>query len=118
MNTTTEAKPMASKLFDIDEDVFTAHFDNYPFKLRHHLVDHPLLQLPRLVQLAESRGNDALYFRGDHKINQVDDGGAEAAVKKRTFIDRSLERPKLSAAETIAQIESCNAWLQLRDVAT
>ena len=101
----------------LDEDLFSAHFDRYPFKHQHHLAQHPLLQLPRLVELARSRGGDALYFRGDHPINQVDDTGAESDAPKRTFIDRKLARPKLSATETIAQIESCNAWLQLRDVA-
>ena len=37
------------------------------------LHPHPLLQLPRLVQLAGSLGSPILYFRGDHAINQVDD---------------------------------------------
>lgn len=103
---------------DADQDLFDAHFDRYPFKLRHHLCDHPLLQLPRLVELAQKRGGDALYFRGNHQINQVDDAAVEGATRKRTFIDRELARPTLSAAETIAQIESCNAWLQLRHVGT
>jgi hypothetical protein len=111
---TAEVLP-SSPVLVIDEDEFSAHFDRYPFKLRHALSSHPLLQLPRLVQLAEARGGDALYFRGDHRINQVD--AATEDGKSRTFIDRKLARPKLSAAETVAQIESCNAWLQLRDVA-
>jgi hypothetical protein len=51
-------------------------------------------------------------FPSDHSINQVD----EAPGKKRTFEDRGLERPELPVEETIAQIESCNAWMQLRDV--
>ncbi len=101
---------------EIDQDRFDAHFDRYPFKLQHRLCDHPLLQLPRLVELARKRGGNALYFRGDHKINQVDDAVVEGAAPKRTFIDRELAKPKLSAVETVAQIESCNAWLQLRHV--
>ncbi len=101
----------------LDQDLFDAHFDRYPFKLRHQLCAHPLLQLPRLVELARKRAEDALYFRGDHQINQVDDFAAEGTAPKRTFMDRKLARPTLSAAETVAQIESCNAWLQLRDVA-
>jgi hypothetical protein len=100
-------------ILSLDQDLFDAHFDRYPFKLQHRLCNHPLLGLPRLVQFARERGSGALYFRGDHQINQVDETGGE----KRTFIDRELARPTLSAAETVAQIESCNAWLQLRDVA-
>jgi hypothetical protein len=100
------------KLLELDEDLFTAYFDRYPFKITHDLVGHPLLQLPRLIELARSLGHPILYFRGDHAINQVDDQSGE----KRTFVDRKLARPDLSAVETLAQIESCRAWMQLRDV--
>jgi hypothetical protein len=103
------------QLLTLDPAQFTAHFDRRPFKIRHDLCAHPLLQLPRLVQLAGSLGSPILYFRGDHAINQVDDAPGAAAAK-RTFLDRQLARPALSAVETIAQIESCNAWMQLRDV--
>ena len=115
MNASTHVEHSPTHLLDVDQDMFDAHFDRYPFKLQHHLSGHPLLQLPRLVELAQQRGGDALYFRGDHQINQVD-GTADTGGAKRTFMDRKLERPKLSASETLAQIESCNAWLQLRDV--
>jgi hypothetical protein len=102
-------------LLELDEDLFDAHFDRYPFKIHHRLGEHPLLALPRLVQLAGDLKSPILYFRGDHSINQVDkkpDGGET----KRTFVDRHLDRPTLSAVETVAQIESCNAWAQLRDI--
>lgn len=104
-----------SEHLQVDRDLFDAHFDRYPFKLRHNLSDHPLLQLPRLVQLAQQRGEEALSFHGNHRINQVDADDVPAGAQ-RTFIERALSRPHLSAAETIAQIESCGAWLQLRNV--
>ena len=103
------------KLLSVDNDMFTACFDRHPFKISHDLVKHPLLQLPRLVELARSLDRPILYFRGDHAINQVD-AAVESGELKRTFLDRKLSRPALSATETIAQIESCRAWLQLRDV--
>jgi hypothetical protein len=105
------------KLLSLDDDLFTAYFDRHPFKIKHSLVGHPLLQLPRLVELAQSLGRPILYFRGDVGINQVDTAVGPNAPK-RTFIDRQLARPALSAVETIAQIESCGAWMQLRDVAS
>jgi hypothetical protein len=105
------------KLLSVDDDMFTAYFDRHPFKISHDLVKHPLLQLPRLVELARSLDSPILYFRGDHAINQVDaDAGDGSGESKRTFADRKLSRPALSATETIAQIESCRAWMQLRDV--
>jgi hypothetical protein len=103
------------KLLSIDDDMFAAYFDRHPFKISHDLVKHPLLQLPRLVDLARSLNRPILYFRGDHAINQVD-VAIGSGEPKRTFHDRKLSRPELSATETIAQIENCNAWLQLRDV--
>jgi hypothetical protein len=106
-------KPAAGKgpLLALDDNLFTAHFDRHPFKITHSLVGHPLLQLPRLIELARSLGHPILYFRGDHSINQVDENSGA-----RTFVERKLARPDLSAVQTLAQIESCRAWMQLRDV--
>jgi hypothetical protein len=106
------------RLLSLDEDLVAAFFDRYPFKITHALVDHPLLQLPRLVQLAQSLARPILYFRGDLEINQVDDAPIGPCAPKRTFVERQLARPALSAVETIAQIENCGAWMQLRDVGT
>jgi hypothetical protein len=107
------------KLLSVDDDIFAAYFDRHPFKISHDLVNHPLLQLPRLVELARSLDRPILYFKGDHAINQVDADAADGSDEsKRTFADRKLSRPTLSATETIAQIESCRAWMQLRDVGT
>jgi hypothetical protein len=102
------------RLLALDPDAFDAYFDRYPFKITHELASHPLLQLPRLVELASALSSPILYFNANHAINQVD-GGA-AADAPRTFVGRNLARPALSPVETIARIESCQAWMQLRDV--
>jgi hypothetical protein len=102
----------SSRLLDLDEQLFRSDFDRRPFKITHHLVGHPLFQFPRLIELARSLGHPILYFRGDHSVNQAGEGSNE----KRTFVDRNLARPDLSPVEVLAQIESCRAWMQLRDV--
>jgi hypothetical protein len=112
----------ANNLLIIDPKTFEDGINRKPFKIGHRLVGHPLLALPRLVRLAETlapaRGaSSVLYFRADHAINQVDaKSGTASGRTQRTFVNRNLERPALSAEETVAQIESCNAWMQLRDI--
>lgn len=106
----------ADRLLELDPAAFAAGFDRRPFTIRHHLVGHPLLALPRLVELGRTLTpahgvGSVLYFRADHGINQVDEGPG-----RRTFVTRNLERPALSVQDTIAQIESCNAWMQLRNI--
>lgn len=102
-------------LLNLDAARFAADFDRRPFKITHRLCAHPLLQLPRLVELARSYDQPILYFRGDLEVDQAGADGDGPAVK-RTFLERNLARPPLSAVETVAAIESCNAWLQMRDV--
>jgi hypothetical protein len=104
-----------NRLLVLDPAAFQAQFGRRPFKLEHRLAGHPLFALPRLVELgrklAPATGvGSVLYFRADHQINQVEGPG------RRTFVARDLARPALSVQDTIAQIESCNAWMQLRNV--
>jgi hypothetical protein len=106
----------ADRLLEIEPTAFHEHFGRRPFTFGHRLAGHPLLGLPRLVELGRTLAppggsGSVLYFRADHEINQVD-GGAY----KRTFVGRNLERPALSVQETIESIESCNAWMQLRNI--
>jgi hypothetical protein len=71
--------------------------------------------MPRLADLARSVSLPILYFNANQRINQVEvAAGPDAA--KRTFFDRKFDRPVQSAVDTIAQIESCSAWVQSRDV--
>lgn len=99
---------------------FASGFNKRPFRISHSLVGHPLFELPRLVELAQrlgpwNEGGSVLYFNGDHEINQVD-VDVPVTETKRTFLDRGLARPDLSVGEVVAQIEHCNAWMQLRNV--
>ena len=86
-----------SPLMHLESAPFATDFDRRPFKIRHELCDHPLFQLPRLIQLARSLDTPILYFRGNHSINQVDEPHSERAGQKRTFMERGLSRPELSA---------------------
>ncbi len=111
------ALPGGRQFLSLDEEAFRTHFERRPFKIVHRLAAHPLLQLPRLVEYAQSLDRPILYFRGDHAINQVDDTPGIGRAK-RTFVDRHLPGPALSAPEVLRQIQTCGAWMQLRDVGT
>ena len=54
------------RLLTLDDDLFVAYFDRHPFKIKHALVGHPLLQLPRLVELARSQASPILPGEGVH----------------------------------------------------
>ena len=105
---------------DIPGKDFAHSFDRRSFGIKHALTGHPLLELPRLVQLAQrlessKDGGGTLCFHGDHDINQVDEA-VPTQEAKRTFIGRNLAAPELCVAEIVEQIQSCNAWLQLRNI--
>ena len=42
-----------TKLLEIDPAGFDAHFGKEPFAVRHNLVDHELLTVERVAQLAD-----------------------------------------------------------------
>ncbi len=50
----TPVAPVQTSLLTLDEPRFRADFDRRPFVIGHHLADHPLFALPRLVELAET----------------------------------------------------------------
>ena len=110
-------------LLQLDAAAFAADFDRRPFVVRHRLASHPLFALPRLARLAAdlSRAGAAgsvLYFRADHEVNQAYPRGPDApdGAPGRTFVTRNLERPELSPEVVVEQIESCNAWMQIRNI--
>jgi hypothetical protein len=75
-------------------------FDREPFLISHSLPDHPLLQLPRLIELARRLPEDSVeYNSGELTIGQA---GA------------ATPRTGLSIEETLREIESCRSWMVLK----
>jgi hypothetical protein len=80
-------------------------FDRRPFLFDHHLVDHPLLQIPSLMELAERMLKDrpdAIYYdMGDIRVDQRWD-----EVPERKF----------SILESMERIQNCGAWFLFKKV--
>lgn len=98
----SEHAPLASRLLDIDPDVFRAKFDAAPFRIRHGLATHPLFTLPRLVALAQALPPASLEYNGGDLPISAD--------------PRLTPRTGLSAYETIRRIETANSWMALLNV--
>ena len=81
---------------------FTAAYPEQPTLLDHGLIDHPLLKLDALAELARRiRPVDAEYNRGDVPV------GLDPA---------DTPSNGLSVEETIRRIEQCGSWMVLKFV--
>ena len=58
MNTVTEIAPVITAA----NEVLRRDFPLKPFAIRHKLVDHPLLTLPRIAQLAAELPRDLIEY--------------------------------------------------------
>jgi hypothetical protein len=97
-----EGTGAAEPLLELPRDRFPELFDRQPFLVRHKLSDHPLFQLPRLVELAKSLPPEFIeYYRGDVSINMDWE---------------KTPRNGLSVEETIWRIENCGSWMVLKRV--
>ncbi|MDQ6708417.1 MAG: transcriptional regulator [Acidobacteriota bacterium] len=105
MQTSTERSfPHAAKPpMEIDPAAFKQNFNRRHFPVRHNLSDHPLFQLPRLIELARdtanSRPGDLYYDLGDVRVDQRWDTSPVRALP----VDESIRR-----------IESAGAWIILK----
>ena len=87
---------------EFDASEMRGSFARRPFVIRHRLANHPLLNLPRLVQLAQALPAASVeYNAGNLPIGQ------EAALTPRTG---------LSIEETLRQIDSHQSWMVLKNV--
>lgn len=83
-------------------DVIREGFEKGPFLVAHRLCDHPLLQLPRLIELAAALPATEIEFNhADIPLNQD-----------------YLRTPGngLSIADTLKQIEDCHSWMVLKHI--
>ncbi len=77
-------------------------FDLQPFQLAHRLQDHPLLQLPSIIELAQRLPESSVeYNAGNLSVNQD---------PSRT------PRTGLSVQETLRAIETAGSWMVLKFV--
>lgn len=89
-------------LVEVNAELFRANFNRKPFLIGHHLADHPLFALPRLVELAQSLPADRVeYNAGDLPVTQD---------------PNSTPRNGLPIDETIRRIEECRSWMVLKNV--
>ncbi len=93
----------AETWIDADKAEFRRNFNRQSFELRHRLSQHPLLQLPSLMQLAErtvrQRPADLYFDMGTIEIGQRWD-----SVPTKTF----------SATAALEQIHKSKAWFIFR----
>jgi hypothetical protein len=96
------ARESSVRLLDADAMEFREKFDQRCFEFSHRLSDHPLFQIPRLLELARSthsRPGDLYYDMGDIAIGQR--------------WDHTPPR-SLSVEQCIQQLERAGAWIILK----
>jgi len=90
------------RLLDIDANEFRQCFDKRPFLIGHHLSDHPLFTLPRLIELSKRLPAKHVEYN---------------AGKVPLTLDPTLTpQTGLAIDETIRRIEECCSWMVLKFV--
>jgi hypothetical protein len=95
---------VASALLDIDPARFREGFDREAFVVRHHLAAHPLLSLPRLVELARALPERNVEYNAGNIPMSI---APELTPANGLTID-----------ETIRRIAECQSWMALKWVET
>lgn len=92
----------AMRPIDLDVTLFHEKYDREPYLLPHHMLDHPLLRLPRLIELGRQMPPEFVeYYAGNVPVS----------------IDyHRTPRNGLSIEETIRRIEECCSWMVLKRV--
>src|SRR5262247_207227 len=98
---TSDKAPMPG-LLEIDSETFRAGFNRAPFLIRHHLADHDLFSLRRLIELANRLPEEKVKYNG-----------ADISVATGPY---KGPRTGLSIRETIQQIEECRSWMVIKNV--
>ena len=89
-------------IISVDPVVARENFLKHAFKLKHHLAGHPLFELSRLVELAQSMPRDRIEYNS----GKVAIGATQAETPK-------IDMP---AVDVIRSIETANAWMVIKMV--
>ncbi len=89
-------------LSDLDAHKFATRFNRAPFMIGHHLSNHRLFSLSRLVELSQFLPEKSVEYNS----------GALPVSQDPNITPRN----GLSITETIARIEHCNSWMVLKNV--
>jgi hypothetical protein len=89
---------------DVDADLMRKTFGYDAFAVRHNLTDHPLLQIERLAQLADSLPADQYEHTDSDAPSILPGGGKQDAA--------------LTAGDVIRGIETNGKWMVLKRVHT
>ncbi|HKZ07424.1 MAG TPA: cupin domain-containing protein [Methylomirabilota bacterium] len=93
---------MSQTRLTIDDGVFRAHFPYRHFRIAHHLADHPLFTLDRLLRLARTQPRGTVeYYSGAAAVSQ--DPGSTPVTG-------------LSLEETVRTIDRAGSWVVLKYV--
>ncbi|HET9361527.1 MAG TPA: GNAT family N-acetyltransferase [Vicinamibacterales bacterium] len=96
------ASGQGASLLDVAPEALRASFGRTPFRVRHHLGESGLFQLPRLLELARHLPESSVeYNAGNVPI---------------TLDPSETPRTGLSVEETLRRIESCRSWMVLKNV--
>jgi hypothetical protein len=88
-------------IFDCDQSEFREKFNQRSFEFAHHLSQHRLFQIPRLVELSKrlAHTGSVYYDAGDIRVDQRWDESPTGT---------------LSVDQTIQRIQDAGAWIILR----
>lgn len=98
----SRARSARAPLLRFDAHELRAKFDRQAFPIAHALADHPLLQLPQLIELSTRLPIESVeYNSGDLPINQ------DPATTPRTGF---------TIEQTLRDIERAGSWMALKNV--
>jgi hypothetical protein len=102
--TTTSDDAFSGKPFEVDDQVMYKNLGRESFTVQHNLVEHPLLKLDRIAELADSLPADRAEFT-DHLMPDVMPDGFE-------------QDDTVTAGDVVRGIETNGKWIVLKRVHT
>lgn len=100
VNVSTRPLSSPDRLLELEAETFRTNFNRAAFRFQHHLADHALFSLSRLVELSKRLPeNHVKYNAGNIPVGEILYAGPQNG---------------LSVEETIRRIEECGSWMVLK----